>query len=101
MVETKTTHDYELILIVTPEAADEVLEAVVNNVSQFITTKGGTIAETQRWGKKKLAYPLKHYLEGNYILMKLQMSPTLSMELENHVRITEQIMRHILVKAGS
>ena len=101
MVETKTTHNYELILIVAPETADEALEAVVNNVTQFITTKGGTIAETQRWGKKKLAYPLKHYLEGNYVLMKLRMAPALSMDLEKHVGITEQIIRHILVKAGS
>ncbi len=98
MAQVKQAHEYELIFIVNPEAADEALESVVNNITQFITSKGGTIVNTDRWGKKKLAYPLKHYLEGNYILMRLKMDPALSKEVENHVKITEQIVRHILVQ---
>ncbi len=101
MVAVTKAHEYELILIINPQVADDALESVVNNVSQFITGKGGTITNTDRWGKKKLAYPLKHHLEGTYILMRLKMDPSLSREVENHVKITEQIIRHILVQANS
>ncbi len=101
MVQVKQAHEYELIFIVNPEVAEEALESVVNNVSQFIIGKGGTIVGTEPWGKKKLAYPLKHYLEGTYFLLRLKMDPAISKDVENHVKITEQIIRHILVQANS
>ncbi len=99
MVETKVQNSYDLIYIVNPVLVDEGLETVVNNISQYITGKGGVIVETQRWGKKKLAYPVKHYLEGTYVMMKLQMPPAIAKDVEGQLRITEQVIRHILTRA--
>jgi hypothetical protein len=61
----KKLQDYELVFILNPEMAEEALETRINGISQFITTREGVVSAIQKWGKKKLAYPIKHFLEGN------------------------------------
>ncbi len=90
--------DYELVLIVSPELADEAFDATIDKYSRLITGKGGTIGDTQKWGKRKLAYPIKHFGEGNYVLFKSKMKPGVSRELEATLRIAEDVMRHLLVR---
>jgi len=97
-VEDKRIHDYELIFVVSPEIVDESLEAVVDGVSKFIAGKGGDVSEIERWGKKRLAYPLKRFSEGNYVLVRFKMSPEWSKELETNLKISEDILRHLLIK---
>jgi small subunit ribosomal protein S6 len=100
--EAKTTeqlqYDYELVFIINPEVADDALDPIINNLTQFITGKGGTIAEIARWGRKKLAYPIKHVLEGNYVLIKFKLDPSANKELENNLKISEKIIRYLLIK---
>ena len=103
--ETKKTEDtrledYELVYIISPEVAEEALDSKVDTVGQFISGKNGVISDVEKWGKKKLAYPLKHFLEGNYVLTKFQMSPTRCKELEANLKISEDILRHLLIKVG-
>lgn len=99
--EDKRLQEYELVYIVSPEITDEGLETRVNGMSQFITGKDGVIDGVDKWGKKKLAYPIKHFVEGNYVLTKFKMSPARCKELEANLRISEDIIRHLLIKAGS
>lgn len=96
--EDKQLRDYELVFITSPEVSEEALEATISGVSQLITGKGGIISNEERWGKKKLAYPIKHFLEGNYVLTRFKMNPKWSKELETHLFISEDIMRHLLVR---
>jgi small subunit ribosomal protein S6 len=97
----KKLQDYELVFILNPEMAEEALETRINGISQFITTREGVVSDIQKWGKKKLAYPIKHFLEGNYILAKFQMKPAQAKELEANLRISEEVIRHLLIKAGA
>lgn len=90
--------DYELVFIVSPDVTDEALEPMVNNITQFITNRGGAIVEIARWGRKKLAYPIKHLLEGNYVLVKFKLDPSANKELENSLKISEKILRHLIIK---
>jgi len=99
-VEDADLRDYELVVIISPEIEDEKLEAAIDNISQFITKKGGTISGVDRWGKKKLAYPIKHFMEGYYILTQFKMKPALSKELEARLFISEEVLRHLLIKSG-
>jgi small subunit ribosomal protein S6 len=92
-------NDYELTFIVHPEVADDALEPLINNVTQYITGKNGTVIEVARWGRKKLAYPIKHLLEGSYVFIKFKLSPAANKELENNLKITEKIIRYLLIKA--
>jgi small subunit ribosomal protein S6 len=92
--------DYELVYIVSPEVADEELDSKIEAISQFISGHSGVIAEVDRWGKKKLAYPIKHFLEGNYILTRFKISPAQCTELESNLKITEEVLRHLLIKVS-
>ncbi len=89
--------NYELTLIISPEVNDEPLDTAIEGVSQLITNKGGIIAEVARWGKKRLAYPIKHFNEGNYVLLRFQLPPSQTRELKNNLRISEKILRHLLI----
>ena len=97
-IEDKRLLDYELIYIVSPELDDDALESRVEGISKFIAGRDGVVSDSQRWGKKKLAYPLKHFLEGNYVLTKFKISPARCKELEASLKISEEILRHLLIK---
>jgi len=96
--EDKQLRDYELVFIVSPEVAEEGLEATVNNVSQFITGKGGVISEVERWGKRRLAYPIRHFVEGSYVLTRFKLRPGFGRELEANLRISDEVLRHLLIR---
>ena len=93
--------DYELIFIVSPEVSDDALDSVIEGVTQFITAKKGSIEETAKWGRRRLAYPIERFLEGNYVLTRFKMSPEWSKELEANLHISEQVVRHLLVRLDS
>ena len=97
-VEENQARDYELVFIVSPDVSDEALEATIGGVSQFITSKGGTVSNVDQWGKRRLAYPLKRFLEGNYVLAQFKMNPVWSKELEANLEISEDVLRHLLIK---
>ena len=99
--EDKRLRDYELVFIVSPEVADESLESQIDGISQFITGKNGVISDVERWGQKKLAYPVAHFLEGNYVLTRFKLSPARCRELEASLEISEEILRHLLIKLGN
>ena len=90
--------DYELMVVLSPEVADDSLETAINNISNFITSRGGTIFQQDRWGKRALAYPIKHFAQGTYVLTRFNLKPASCKELENSIRINEQVLRHLLIK---
>ncbi len=97
----KKLHDYELVFILNPGIEEEALNNRINSLNDFIATREGVISDVTKWGKKKLAYPIKSFIEGNYILAKFQMKPDQARELEAHLKISEEVIRHLLVKAGA
>ena len=92
--------NYELVYVIRPEADEENYEATVESVGRFITGKGGVVSEVERWGKRRLAYPIKQFGEGTYVLTRFQMQPVYNTELETNLRISEDVIRHLLVKLG-
>jgi len=96
--EGELLRDYELVLVINPEVAEEQLTATIDIVSQFVTQKGGTISSIERWGKRRLAYPIKHFVEGNYVLANFKLKPAFGKELEANLRISEDVLRHLLVR---
>jgi len=100
-VEDEHLRDYELVLIISPEVQAEKFDAVIDNVSRFITGKGGIVSDVEQWGKRRLAYSIRHFEEGSYVLSRFKLKPTLSKELEANLQISEEILRHLLVKLSS
>jgi len=100
-VEDKQLRDYELVMIISPEVVEENFDATIDSVSRFITEKGGTVSDVERWGKRRLAYPIEHFVEGNYVLTRFNLQPALSKELEASLQISEEVLRHLLVNLSS
>ena len=92
--------DYELVVIISPEVVDEEIPAAIDKISQFIIERGGAITEVNQWGRRKLAYPIRDFMEGNYVLTQFKMEPSLTAELEASLGISEEILRHLLVRLG-
>ena len=90
--------DYELVVVVRTEAEEEGYEATIESVNNYISSHGGVVSDIERWGKRRLAYPIKHYGEGNYVLTRFQMKPEHNRELESNLRISEDVIRHLLIK---
>jgi small subunit ribosomal protein S6 len=91
--------EYELVMVIDPEADEERVTATVDRVSQFVTTRGGEMTEVNHWGRRKLAYPIKKHLEGNYIVTHFRLGPSQTAELEAGLRLSEEVLRHLLVKS--
>jgi len=99
--ENDQLRDYELVLIINPDVAEETLEATLDNLGKYITDTGGTVSNIDRWGKKKLAYPIKHFLEGQYVLTQFKMSPASGKQMEANLRISEDVLRHLLISVNA
>ena len=99
--EDKRLRDYELVVIFSPEVVEEKFDTTIDSVSQFITERGGTISDVERLGKKRLAYPIEHFMEGSYVLTRFNLKPALSKELEANLQISEEVLRHLLVKLNN
>ena len=99
--EDRKLRDYELVIIISPKATEEELEARVNNISQYITDNGGAVSEIERWGKRRLAYPINHYIEGSYVLTRFRLRPVFGKELTANLRISDEVLRHLLIRLDS
>ena len=95
--ETKL-RDYELTVVYTSDSSEEKLESLVDSISRYVTGRGGEMTEVNRWGKRRLAYPIKHVIDGYYILYLFKMKPEDGRELENNLRISEDVLRHLLIQ---
>ncbi len=92
--------EYELTVIFRPEIAEEEIPAEIEKVSQMISQRGGVVGEVNRWGRRRLAYPIKHCKEGNYVLTPFKMDPNSALEMEKSLRGSERILRHLMVRLG-
>jgi small subunit ribosomal protein S6 len=92
--------DYELIVVLSPEIGDDVIESSIEKVQQSVTSRGGEIKEVKHWGRRRLAYPIQRHMEGNYVESQVRLDPDQISGLEANLRISEEVIRHLIVKAG-
>lgn len=89
---------YETIFILHPTMEEEVVKANIEKFKGVIETNGGVVDNVDFWGKRKLAYEIKKVNEGYYTLINFSANPELPKELDRIFRITDGIVRHIIVK---
>ena len=90
--------DYELVLVISPEIPEEDVPSAIEKVSLFITGRGGTVAGVNRWGRRKLAYPIQRHMEGNYVVTQFRLDPEQVASLEASLGLTEEVIRHLVVR---
>jgi small subunit ribosomal protein S6 len=89
---------YELMFIVRPDMADEDLEKLVSTLESTVTASAGTVKAIDRMGKRRLAYVVRKFREGIYILMTIEGPGTVMHELERRLRVTEQVIKFLTVR---
>ncbi len=89
---------YELTVIIDPEVAEEDVPKVLEKLNEFVTQRGGNVLELNQWGRRRLAYPINHRGEGNYVVMQFELEPDKTRELENSLYLSEEFLRHLLVR---
>lgn len=90
--------NYEAMYILKPELEEEALDAAIARFEEVVKKDGGEIVKTDRWGKRRLAYEVKGYNEGIYILMNFAAPNSTSQELDRIFKIQDDVLRHLVIK---
>ena len=88
---------YESVVIINPGLEVEAIKALINKISDLINTNG-KVDSVEELGNKKLAYEIKKNKEGYYVVIKFEAKPELVAELERVYRITDEVIKFIVVK---
>ena len=91
-------NNYEVLYVIDNTAEDSVKDTVIQRFSDIVTEAGGTVDTVDRWGAKKLAYPIDYKTEGYYVLMNFTGNPEVPAEIERVMNITASIMRHMVIR---
>jgi small subunit ribosomal protein S6 len=89
---------YELMFVVRPDMADEDLEKLISTLETTVTSASGSIKSIDRMGKRRLAYMVRKFREGVYILMTIEGAGTVVHELERRLRVTEPVIKFLTVR---
>jgi small subunit ribosomal protein S6 len=90
--------DYEVTFIVHPDLDENAFAEILKRVQDWITESDGTVSKTDVWGKRKLAYAIRKKREGQYVHLNAKMAPSFCTTLERNMRLTEPIMRFLVVR---
>jgi small subunit ribosomal protein S6 len=93
--------DYELMVVLDPNLDEEAINAVNARLETLVTRRGGAVQDVQAWGRRRLAYPIARYRDGVYVLSRLQLRPESTVEIERALKLTESVIRHLLVRADN
>lgn len=91
---------YELCTVVSAKLEEEERTAVIDKCKAYVERFGGTISDVEEWGKKRLAYEIQHEKEGYYYFIHFEAEATAPAEIENRVRIMDNVIRFLCVKAN-
>ena len=89
---------YEVMFIVRPDILDEDLDKLIAGLEANITHGGGSIKSLEKLGRRKLAYTVKKFNDGNYVLLTIQAEGSLVGEIERRLRVSEPVIKFISVR---
>jgi small subunit ribosomal protein S6 len=89
---------YELMLVFSPEAPDDRISAIIDRTTRQITAAGGQIIKVAPWGRRRLAYAIDRHREGAYHIVVFEAPTEVIAELERGILITEEVLRHLVVR---
>jgi small subunit ribosomal protein S6 len=89
---------YELMFIVRPDMTDEDLDKLISNLQTIVPASGGSIVKVDKMGKRRLAYTVRRFHEGIYVLLVVEGGGEVVHELERRLRVTEQVIKFLTVR---
>ena len=89
---------YELMFIVRPDMTEEDLDKLIATLSGVVPTSGGSVQRVDKMGKRRLAYTVRRFHEGIYVLMVVEGGGAVIHELERRLRVTEPVIKFLTVR---
>ncbi len=89
---------YELMFIVRPDMGDEDLDKLISTLESQVSAAGGTVKNVERMGKRRLAYLVRGFADGMYVLFTLEGSGAVVREIERRLRVSEPVIKFITVR---
>src|SRR4029077_6214015 len=89
---------YELMFIVRPDMLDDDLDKLVSTLESAVTTAGGAVKSVEKMGKRRLAYTVRRFHDGIYILLTVEGGGAVIHELERRLRVTEPVIKFLTVR---
>lgn len=91
---------YEVMLIVDPRLEDSSIQQAVDRYLGVVGERGGEVTKVDHWGRRKLAYEMKHLTEGYYVVADLDAEPAAVAELDRVLGLADELVRHKIVRPG-
>jgi small subunit ribosomal protein S6 len=88
--------NYEVVYIIHPDLDETAVNGIIEKVNGWITEAGGTVENTELWGKRRMAYTIRKQREGQYVYLQTTMPTTFTNELDRNLRLTEPVMRYLI-----
>lgn len=89
---------YELMLIFNPTLEEEAIGALLDRFTSIVTNEDGQIGNIDKWGKRRLAYEIKGFTEGFYVVIKFTADSRTANEVERIIKITDEVIRYMIVR---
>src|ERR1700758_4151532 len=89
---------YELMFIVRPDMTDEDLDKLISTLTSVVPTSGGNVVKVEKMGKRRLAYTVRRFHDGIYVLMVIEGGGPVIHELERRLRVTEPVIKFLTVR---
>lgn len=90
--------NYEIMLIFDASLDEDAIEKELQKITSIIEKGNGSIIDSQKWGVRKLAYPIKHQENGYYHIINFSSSETVVNEIDRVNKINDKVLRHLIVK---
>ena len=95
----RTTRQYELVYLITPEATEQEVADLHTQIEQIVQRFGATFDKTENWGRRKLAYEIGHHREAIYVVETISStSGDVMKEIDRRLRVIDQVIRHLVVR---
>ena len=88
--------NYEIAYIADPDLDEASLTALEEKVQAWVTAEGGSVTKVDRWGRRKLAYPLRKRTDGHYVFIFAALPPRAGVNIERSLRLSEQVLRFLI-----
>jgi small subunit ribosomal protein S6 len=86
------------MVVLTPDLDEAGVEATTERLTTQITGRGGEVVDVQKWGRRRLAYPIAKHRDGFYAVAKLKLAPEATDPIERALTLNETVLRHLLVR---
>lgn len=92
--------EYEAVYVIKPSYEEDKYVQIMEKYTALIQNNGGEIIKVEPWGKRRLAYEIEKLREGYYVLVRFNAEAELPTELERNFRISDEILRYLVVRVG-